>query len=276
MKQFYLMISILLCITHLSYTMELEKKHQKTPTPIKTYNVRIETGIKTEKKGTIITDESFLNTQFLMKGIDWNDIQLIQRGIETQGNVNYIYPHTKLNLIQTACQEKKHETIKAMLAAPNLNINAHQKDTYPAIHLAIERGDKNIINLLFNSVGKGYDNFVHDAYIAAYSQYMKKPEPSCYDLFIHAEKMLHHFLRFEARHKQYALFTQILKEKYVEDREEIPKELQQYITTLYYALNIETVIANRYKHKPKYYDCSMKTKLKRRERLLKNPEPKRL
>ncbi len=253
--------------------MELEKQDKKIPTPIKTYNVRLSIGIMGRTQDMITTDASFLNTQFLMKGIDWNDIQLIQRGIETQGNVNYMYPHTKLNLIQTACQEKKYETIKALLPAPNLNINAHTINTYPAIHLAIERGDKDILNLLFNFVGKGYCDFVNDAYIAAYSQYMEKPENSYYDLLIYAEKMLHRFLRFEASHKQYALFTHILKEKYIEDREEIPKELQQYITTLYYVLNIETVIANKYKHKRKYYDCSLKTKRNRRELLLKNPEP---
>lgn len=256
MKQFYLIVSIFLCITHSSHAMELiKKKHTQKQEPICTWNVHFIFGINDANLTSVRgkhhrfgLDGIFLNTQSLMKGVDWDDVSLIQDNIKLQGNINYTYPehklneHSKLNLIQIACKEKKYETIKALLAAPDLNINAHEIGTYPAIHLAIKRGDKDIIQLLFDFVGKGYCHFVHDAYYTAYT-YMKNNKCNeLYHYFIHAEKMLHRFLRFEASHKQYALFTQILKEKYVEDRDEIPKELQQYITTLYYVLNIDTVV----------------------------------
>jgi len=87
------------------------------------------------------------------------------------------------------------------------------------------------------------------------------------------EMVLHSFLRFTSIQTQCALFKCILqpdeKEPYY-----IPRELQIYIAHMYYALNIETIIAKKYKHQPAaYYYGWVAYKDEIKKKLLKNPEP---
>src|SRR5579862_2236553 len=180
MKSVFWIFFIFLCTSHICHAMELiktkkhDKKNNSKPEPTQIHNVSLNVMVhRTNGFGDRITltDADYLETQRLMKGVDWNDIALIQRGIATGGNVNYTYsnknpyrriydtkkkifipdysdPESYHNLIQIACRDKTYETVKALLTAPNIDIYAHEEGTKPAFELAVTRGDDSIIGLL--------------------------------------------------------------------------------------------------------------------------------
>ena len=380
MQYLLLVTTFLLCMSHTCHTMELPKK---------------------------IKNEDCLNTQFLIKGVEWDDTSLIQRGIKENGDVNYTFPESNLNLMQIACKEKKYETVKALLSAPHLNLKSYEKETSPAIHLAASRSNQEIIKLLCtthpelihmrdengntplhvaccnidsnvitfllkkgahttatnkegktpiaeifflsptikkyslyygtskiatdldsnslhklihkkNSLGDTqlhlaqfilpsciFDQFatfdiyikflisnglslrsrnkknktpldlVQREYNRLYKTYIKskKKSQTLYNKLIHQEIVLHSFLRVGLSEKKYALFLYLLQKCYQNSEWQIPRELQGYIATLYYALNIEAIIANKYKYNEKYYKNSIENKAEIRLNLLKSPEP---
>jgi ankyrin repeat protein len=134
------------------------KKHTKKdfnePEPIKTYDVRLCVKMIQPHEHMHLHDVC-LYTEFLKKGVDWNDIPLIQKGIAWKGNVNYTYTSNSslwhmanLNLIQIACGEKEYDTVKTLLTAPDINVNACAQGISPAFHLALLRENESIFNLL--------------------------------------------------------------------------------------------------------------------------------
>jgi ankyrin repeat protein len=180
MKQLSLITSLFLFTSHTCHTMELikrKKHHINKPEPIQIHNVHLNAMIyKTDGRGDIPedTDANYIQTQRLMKGVDWDDLALIQRGIATGGNVNYTYferyspTHLmNLNLIQIACVSKEYKTVKALLTSPDVNIYAHTKNTKPAFDLAVARkddkGKDGIIDLLINYSDKNGNTLLHYA-----------------------------------------------------------------------------------------------------------------
>lgn len=112
-------------------------------------------------------------------------------------------------------------------------------------------------------------------YVKFYKQYIHSQEHSddLYNSLIQKEMVLHSFLRFHSSQTQYALFIHLFN-KYIQDGLQcIPKELQQYIAILYYALNIEIIIANKYKYCTQYYRRYPQEKNRIKKKLFKNPEP---
>lgn len=64
-------------------------------------------------------------------------------------DINYSNPKTEnLTFIQIACRDKNDDMVAELLKAPHININAYEKDTFPALHYAVVRKSKKIINLL--------------------------------------------------------------------------------------------------------------------------------
>jgi Ankyrin repeats (3 copies) len=102
-------------------------------------------------------------THFIIKGVEWNDIALTQKGIAWKGNVNYINPErNNMSLLQIACANQHSDIVKILLTAPNINIdgdivkillttpniNIDGNDILPILFLAIKKGDIDIVKQL--------------------------------------------------------------------------------------------------------------------------------
>jgi hypothetical protein len=405
-------------------TKKHDKKNNSKPEPTQIHNVSLNVMVhRTNGFGDRITltDADYLETQRLMKGVDWNDIALIQRGIATGGNVNYTYsnknpyrriydtkkkifipdysdPESYHNLIQIACRDKTYETVKALLTAPNIDIYAHEEGTKPAFELAVTRGDDSIIGLLMehnpqtiNIRDKNDNTLLHhvcrDRDVEKTQFLLKKSarttiknndgftplaiayfiKPSTFDLFyskklkklvlnrdknhntqlhlaallninnvnydefkryidfllsqglslwsrnknnelpvdlaskkytasckecieqspldqtmgynskiVNQELILHYFLQLSSSQKQCAPFMHLLQECLKDGFGNVPKELQNYIAKMYYIVNIETVVANKYKVSINYCHEELKLKEQIKYELLIKPEPELL
>lgn len=86
------------------------------------------------------------------------------------------------------------------------------------------------------------------------------------------EIRLHRFLCFTAPFIQAADFKAVLEKKSHENIS-LPKDVITYIMQYYYLLNIETVIAQKYKSASAYYNMSIEGKNNLKWALLVNPEP---
>jgi ankyrin repeat protein len=130
-------------------------------------------------------------------------------------------------------------------------------DAFSAIYC--EKFDQYITFLLNNGLSlysrnnnnKRPVDIAYERYIRVYKKCLKYKE-STYNL-IRTESVWHSFLRFHALTVQYASFTHILQEYLQDNFGQIIQELQTHIARLYYILNIETVIAHRYKYDVDYY-----------------------
>jgi hypothetical protein len=123
------------------------ENNEKTPA------FRLRIGIYTaQEKIPVFPDD--MATQFLMKGVDWNDIALIQKGVLYKGDVNYRDPlNQNLTLIQRACKDKNAGVVAELLKAPNIDIHVYTPDTRPAFLLAATRKDEDgqkIVDLLID------------------------------------------------------------------------------------------------------------------------------
>ena len=92
-----------------------------------------------------------------------------------------------------------------------------------------------------------------------------KPDHT-YTLLTQTEMILHSFLRCMYAVKPCALFRKVLRKSL------LPKELRTYIASLYYALNLETIIAKKYKNTIEYYGKTLEQKNEIKNLLFKNPE----
>jgi ankyrin repeat protein len=138
-----------------------------------------------------------------------------------------------------------------LLKNNNLDIHAKNKGGRTAVDLA-ERHYENLYNL----------------YTRKRSPYLKWP-------FATQEYIYHTFLRVTQRPTSCASFKQIFDQQ-TTGFPEFPRELIQHIMCGYYALNLETIVAKKYKNNTEYYDDYIENKEKIRQQLLEKPEPKLL
>ena len=85
------------------------------------------------------------------------------------------------------------------------------------------------------------------------------------------ERVMHTFLCFTSPNTQCALFTHLLQQ-YSADDMPLLKELITSIARMYYELNIETIIARKYKHNKEYYNDYIENKIEIKQQLIAKPE----
>ncbi len=138
-----------------------------------------------------------------------------------------------------------------LLKNNNLDIHTKNKDGRTAVNLA-ERRYENLYNL-----------------------YTKKRSPYLKWSFATQEYIYHTFLRVTQPRISCASFKQIFDQQ-TTGWPEFPRELIQHIIRTYYTLNLETIVAKKYKNNKKYYDDYIENKQEIRQQLLAKPEPKLL
>jgi hypothetical protein len=230
-------------------------------------------------------------THCIIKGIEWNDIPLIRKGIESGGNVNYANPtKDNLNFIQIACKEKNYYIVTELLKSPTINIKAYKKNTDPALHLVVKKEtaewkDREIINLLIkhdptvihikNDNGKRVIDLVCDVYNVLYNQYVaiKLPDRTLYENLSKQEYLMYTLLSATSPYTECVLFKAMLEQK-DSTGVQLPKELITHIIFYYYALNIETIVAKKqYAHYYGiYYALLIEQKIAIKRQLLEKPE----
>ena len=146
MKYTLLLASLFLYTAHASHAMEITTKKDES-----TYNFSCSIYKQRRPFAThpSTSSEPSLATEFCVTGINFNELPLIRRGIKMGADINYSNPKTEnLTFIQIACRDKNDDMVAELLKAPHININAYEKDTFPALHYAVVRKSKKIINLL--------------------------------------------------------------------------------------------------------------------------------
>src|SRR5579863_713687 len=117
-----------------------------------------------------------------------------------------------------------------------------------------------------NNNGKRPVDLACDEYNTRYNSYITDKLPKEKEILDNQEAVMHAFLRFTPL-ISCADFQTILKSF------PLPQELKNYIGQIYYALNIDTIIAKKYKYDKNYYDDFIENKNKIRRNLLAHPEP---
>ena len=117
-----------------------------------------------------------------------------------------------------------------------------------------------------NNNGKRPVDLACDEYNTRYNSYITDKLPKEKEILDNQEAVMHAFLRFTPL-ISCADFQTILKSF------PLPQELKNYIGQIYYALNIDTIIAKKYKYNEIYYDTFIKHKNEKRKKLLAHPEP---
>jgi hypothetical protein len=117
-----------------------------------------------------------------------------------------------------------------------------------------------------NNNGKRPVDLACDEYNSFYNLYITNKISSIKAIVDNQEAIMHAFLRFTPL-ISCADFQTILKSF------PLPQELKNYIGQIYYALNIDTIIAKKYKYNEIYYDTFIKHKNEKRKKLLAHPEP---
>jgi ankyrin repeat protein len=102
-------------------------------------------------------------------------------------------------------------------------------------------------------------------YTALLKKYMAKKKEYLYYALLDQEEIMHAFLRVTSPRTECTLFTTIL-EHY------LPKDVHKGIAYYYYALNIETIIAKKYKYSHDYYYDFIENKNEIKRQLCNNPE----
>lgn len=121
-----------------------------------------------------------------------------------------------------------------------------------------------------NKQGKKPIDLAFDEYYNAYQQYLSCKTESRKQILINTEKLLHVFLYCIAPFTECILFKNILDQQ-DEYKLSLAQDIKAYIAYLYYALNIETIVAE--KHGSEYYNNCIENKMAIKQELLKNPEP---
>ena len=147
--------------------------------------------------------------------------------------------------------EAKFDNYLLFLASHQLDINARNIDGKRAVDLATEK------------------------YTELYNHHKTCKKCDNSGKITKQEQVMHTFLRFISPNTQCALFTHLLEQPSFCNRE-LVKDITAYIMSLYYALNIETIVAKKYKLDEKYYENSIENKNKIKRQLLIKPEPKLL
>jgi ankyrin repeat protein len=115
-----------------------------------------------------------------------------------------------------------------------------------------------------NNNGKRPIDLACDGYNTFYNLYITKRLPTIKQTLDNQEAIMHAFLRVTPSMSCADLKTIL---------EPFPKELKKLIGHIYYALNIDTIIAKKYKHDKTYYDDFIAHKNEIRNNLLALPEP---
>jgi hypothetical protein len=147
----------------------------------------------------------------------------------------------------TSIVAPKFELYLPFLTSHGLNIHSRNKDGKRAVDLACEK------------------------YTKLYNFYTIEKSPNIYKAVTNQEQVMHAFLCFTSPHTQCALFTHLLQQ-YSADDMPLLKELITSIAHMYYELNIETIIANKYKYSREYYNDFIENKNEIRRQLLAKPE----
>jgi len=133
-----------------------------------------------------------------------------------------------------------------------------------------------------NKNGKRAVDLACDAYDTLSKQYNVMQSSDLKKKIINQEQIMHAFLRYIAPRTSYALFKETLElfahllQQQNINNQELSKRLIAHIMCNFYALHIETIIAQKFKNKPAYYDCCIENKQKIRQQLFNKPEPKLL
>lgn len=130
MKHISLIIHLLLCTSYALQAME------EYPQVVVKLDVTVHVPNTHHRDQNHFYNQS-LATHFCIKGIAFNNLSMLQHGIEMGANINYANPRTdNLTFIQIACKEQNNDMVKALLKAPHININSYQNGTMPAFHIA--------------------------------------------------------------------------------------------------------------------------------------------
>ncbi|HLW72833.1 MAG TPA: ankyrin repeat domain-containing protein [Candidatus Babeliales bacterium] len=115
-----------------------------------------------------------------------------------------------------------------------------------------------------NENGKRPVDLACDEYNSCYNFYSTHKFSTAKNILDNQEAVMHAFLRFTPS-ISCANFQTIL--------ERLPQDLKNYIGQIYYALNIDTIIAKKYKHNKNYYDDFIENKNTIKQNLLTHPKP---
>jgi len=126
-----------------------------------------------------------------------------------------------------------------------------------------------------NKNGKQAVDLACQAFNQLNDQYIVTKLPKLKDVLMAQEHNMHAFLRVSYPYKQYAFFQQILSQKSLSNQP-LLKKLRKIIAYFYYALNIETIIAKKYKNDEDYYNDFVENKNEIKKQLLIYPQPKLL
>ncbi len=143
--------------------------------------------------------------------------------------------------------EPKFDSYLLFLASHNLDINARNNEGKRAVDLAYEK------------------------YTKLYNFYTIEKLHNMYKDVTNQEQVMHAFLRFISPHTPCALFKTMLEQQSANGHT-LPEELLVHIIRNYYELNIETIVAKKYKHNKKYYDDYIENKNQIKQQLLAKPE----
>ena len=117
-----------------------------------------------------------------------------------------------------------------------------------------------------NKNGKRPIDLACDEYNSCYNFYITRKFPEAKKILDNQEAIMHAFLRFTPS-VSCADFQTIL------ELFSLPQELKNYIGQIYYKLNIDTIIAKKYKHDKNYYDDFIENKNEIRNKLIAHLEP---
>ena len=107
-----------------------------------------------------------------------------------------------------------------------------------------------------------------DKYTTLYNQYITERMSYLNDGLRQQEAIMHAFLRLTSTTTECALFKTMM--------ESLPNDLHPEIACMYYALNVETIVARKYKQNEKYYNEFIENRNGIKKELLIHPEPKLL
>ena len=123
-----------------------------------------------------------------------------------------------------------------------------------------------------NNDGKRAVDLAEQEYTRLYNFYTTSKLPGIYKVVTNQERVMHTFLRLTSPNMDRTLLTHFLQNTC----KELPEELHNIIEYLYYALNIETIIAKKYNAQRSYYNDFIENKNEIKNQLRDKPEPKLL
>jgi ankyrin repeat protein len=134
----------------------------------------------------------------------------------------------------------KHKNCQFHLCATVQGITYYRFNRY--LHFLISHG----LNICArNNDGKRALDIACKKYNELYNFYIKNKMLDIWKILINQERKMHTFLRLTSPNKQCVLFIHLLQQ-FSADGIPLPKDLLAYIALIYYALNIETIIAKKY------------------------------